>query len=393
MQASSQQQSQTAQKQAAQTSADSQVLVLCPKCGAEIPEDAPFCGECGAAAKQRICPNCGKGNTLTADICQYCKAWLLENQCKFCYAELSDDSSFCPECGKPREGIPCPHCGHLSIFGFCPKCGKPVTEEAVAELKAAQAEMPPAPVDPQIAEMEAELAKLEAVINAEPEPVIAYDDYEDAYDPDGYDEPDPVIEAEPERKPFFSSSQMASIRQTGSDIDAAQMQRAEEARIAEEKRKEAERIAEEKRREAARLAEEKRREAARLAEERRQAAEAKRIADEAERQRQIQQAQAQKAALQQKMEQDRIAAAAAREAAAIAQARQNAQKRFNNNQDARKWHLARRNPGAIGWLCNYSDTVHLYTDGGPDECADASKGGCDYFGEIYKEGDWWKPKQ
>jgi predicted amidophosphoribosyltransferase len=48
---------------------------------------------------------------------------------------------FCPECGKPKDGIPCPNCGNLSIFDFCSVCGKPVTEEAIADLQKAKKEM------------------------------------------------------------------------------------------------------------------------------------------------------------------------------------------------------------------------------------------------------------
>jgi chemotaxis protein histidine kinase CheA len=392
MQTNSQQQQQQSavKKQAVQTEFDTQALTLCPNCGAELDEGTLYCPECATPLQQRICPKCGKANAMSSDICQFCKAWLLEKQCKFCYAELDDDAGFCPECGKPKEGISCPHCGNLSIFDFCPKCGKPVTEEAIAEVQTAQAEGAPVPLDPQIAEMEAELARLETLINAEPIPEPAIDD-NDVYDPDDdyvAKEPEPVIEEEPVRKSFFSDSQMASIRQSGAAIDEAQRQRAEaaeKARIAEEQRQ----------REAARLAEEKRQrqEAAQKAAQ--QAAQkaaqqaAQRAADEAERQRQIRDAQAQKEALQQKLEQDRVAVAASK-SAAIAQARQNAQKKFATNQEARCWHIARHHPSAVGWLCNYSGCVHLYNpDGGPDDCHDPAQGGCDYFGRIKMGPNGW----
>ncbi|MDR0313637.1 MAG: hypothetical protein LBI14_08560 [Treponema sp.] len=52
-----------------------------------------------------------------------------------------DDALFCPECGKPKDGIPCHHCGNLSIFDFCSVCGKPVTEEAIADVQRAKKEM------------------------------------------------------------------------------------------------------------------------------------------------------------------------------------------------------------------------------------------------------------
>jgi predicted amidophosphoribosyltransferase len=217
---------------------------ICPNCHAELPEEALFCSECGLSINQRVCPKCGAPASPTADICQTCGAWLLEGKCKFCYADLSsNDALFCPECGKPKDGIPCPHCGALSIFDFCSKCGKPVTEEAIAELKHAQEEMASqtasemtkktftsnqdarrwynAQAAAQTAEIEAELAKLETLINSEPE------ETED-------EAPAPA------RKSLFSDRQMASIRKTGAVVDEIARKRIE-AEEAERKRKEAER--------------------------------------------------------------------------------------------------------------------------------------------------------
>ena len=228
------------------TQNDGQKAGICPNCNAEIPEEALFCQECGLPIKQRVCPKCGAPASPTADICQVCGAWLLEGKCKFCYADLSSsDALFCPECGKPKDGIPCPNCGTLSIFDFCSKCGKPVTEEAIAELKHAQAEMASqsssdapetakktfssnqearrwynAQAAAQTAEIEAELAKLETLINSEPEP-----------EETGDEAPAPV------RKSLFSDRQMASIRKTGAVVDEIARKRIE-AEEAERKRKE-----------------------------------------------------------------------------------------------------------------------------------------------------------
>jgi chemotaxis protein histidine kinase CheA len=379
MQASSQQQqqSQSATTQAAKTVAKTQDgtqnALLCPKCNSEVPEDAACCPECGNPVKQRVCPKCGFENMLNEDICRACKTWLLEGQCIFCYAKLGDDAGFCPECGKPQVGIPCPNCGNLSTFDFCSKCGNPVTEEAVAELQAVQANAPP-PVNTQIAAMEAELAELETFISSEPEPEIEpeIEEYIDE------DEPEVVVE-EPVRKSLFSERQIASITQAGADIDRANQQRAEEARIAEEKRQEAEakrKAADEKRKEAAA---------------RQKAANAKKAADEAERQQQIQEAQNKKAALQKTLDQNR-AAAIARRAAAMEAVKQNAYKTFSDNNAARIWHAARRHPDSIGWLCNAFGNVHLYKDGGLNECSCPQNGGCDYFGRIVKCSDgFYKP--
>jgi predicted amidophosphoribosyltransferase len=333
MQASEQQQQEqiVSQKQATQNAVDTQSVILCPNCGAELPEEALFCSECSYAVKQHICPKCGTANSFSSDICNSCKTWLLEKQCKFCYAELSDDASFCPECGKPKEGIPCPHCGNLSIFDFCTKCGKPITEEAVAEAQAVQENTP---LDTHTAAIEAEIAKLEAIANSEP----ATEDG-DVFDPDDHYEP--VVETEPVRKSLFSDGQLSSILKTGADIDEAQEKRAEEARIAEEKRKEAWRLA--------------------------------KIA-KVERQQQIE-AQAKIEALRKELEQYTDA----QKAAIIEDAKQSKNKKFPSSQQARRWHNAHRHPGAIAWKCNAYGTVHYYSDGGPNECGDPAKGGYDIF--------------
>jgi len=232
----------------------------------------------------------------------------LEGKCKFCYADLSsDDALFCPECGKPKNGIPCPNCGTLSIFDFCSKCGKPVTEEAIAELKHAQEEMASqaSSAAPETAKktfssnqearrwynaqaaaqtdgIETELAQLEALINSKPEPE----------EPEQIENEAPV----PVKKSLFSDRQMESIRKTGAVVDEITRQRFEAERIAEEKRK---------------------------------AEEAERKRKEAERQRQLKEAQERKEALERQLR-------------------------------------------ARAWRCNAYGAIH---PGGPNQCADPSKGG------------------
>jgi len=315
---------------------DAQAVFLCPNCQEEIAEDSLFCPECGGAVKQHICPNCRKPNSPSSDICEFCGSWLLEGKCKFCYAELDDGAAFCPECAKPKDGIPCPNCGTLSLFDFCTKCGKPVTPEAIAEAQAVQASMP-VTANPQTAEMEEELAELEALINSEPE----IDEFTD--------EPAAAASEPQGRKSLLSANIINSFRKTGAEMEAANQRRIEAERIAEEKRK---------------------------------VAEAKRLAEEEERQRKIREAQAQKEALQKKLAQDKKAADATQKAQAIAAAKQNSTKRFHDNQAARRFHTARRHPDAIGWQCNYAGCVHLWAQGGPNHCNDPGKGGCDYFGSI-----------
>jgi len=313
---------------------DNSKAILCPNCNAELPEVALFCPECGSSTGHR-CPKCGAPASATADICQDCGAWLLEGQCKFCYAEIPDEALFCPECGKPKEGIFCPHCGKLSIFDFCSGCGKPVTEEAAAELQRAQDEMlnrisPAAPAATaeaagktfssnqearrwfnasaiaEKARIEAEIAKLEVLLG-EVQQIDSESEPEETNAP-------PVSPKPPQRKSLFSDKQLESIRKTGAAVEEVTRQRVEAERIAEEKRKEEERIAEEKRK--AEEAERKRRE-----EERKR--------KEEERQRQIKEAQALKEELERR--------------------------------------IRSRN-----WLCNAYGTVH---PGGPNECADPSRGG------------------
>ena len=194
-----------------------QNAVPCPNCGVSIPDGALFCPECGFDLNTpSFCPNCGAKTSSGADICPVCKTWLLEGQCKFCYTELSPDAVFCPECGNPKDGIQCPDCGALSIFDFCTKCGKPLTEGAALALKLARddpdAREMVAAVE-QTVSIEAELARLEALIQSEPSVSPA---------------PPPV------KKSLFSDRQLSSIIKTAENREAAVLRREEEEKKAEE---------------------------------------------------------------------------------------------------------------------------------------------------------------
>lgn len=51
---------------------------------------------------------------------------------------MEADDRFCPECGGPRQGITCPHCGTLNFRSFCSKCDAPLDELAAEEMERAK---------------------------------------------------------------------------------------------------------------------------------------------------------------------------------------------------------------------------------------------------------------
>jgi membrane protease subunit (stomatin/prohibitin family) len=73
----------------------------CPKCGADLPENAKFCLECGekiAAAQNGIkCPNCGE-TTPAGKFCLHCGSPIAK-KCPDCGAEIPANGKFCLECG------------------------------------------------------------------------------------------------------------------------------------------------------------------------------------------------------------------------------------------------------------------------------------------------------
>ena len=76
-------------------------LIKCPKCGADLPENAKFCLNCGeripVEAGMVICPNCGK-SVPKAKFCPEC-GHKFGNSCPNCGASLADGAKFCMECG------------------------------------------------------------------------------------------------------------------------------------------------------------------------------------------------------------------------------------------------------------------------------------------------------
>lgn len=76
---------------------------ICPKCGEEMPENAKFCLECGTKIEylnenEMICPHCGN-KTIKSKFCMSCGASLIR-RCSKCGAELPENAKFCLECGE-----------------------------------------------------------------------------------------------------------------------------------------------------------------------------------------------------------------------------------------------------------------------------------------------------
>lgn len=87
-----------------QAAAPATAKVKCAKCGAELPANAKFCGECGEkytppAAGTIVCPGCGK-SVPEAKFCPECGSKLGKPVCPKCGAEVAADTKFCGECGE-----------------------------------------------------------------------------------------------------------------------------------------------------------------------------------------------------------------------------------------------------------------------------------------------------
>lgn len=77
-------------------------VMVCPKCGNQLPPNAKFCLECGTKIEplnenEMICPSCGK-KTPKGKFCMECGVSLI-NKCPNCGAEVPKTGNFCFECG------------------------------------------------------------------------------------------------------------------------------------------------------------------------------------------------------------------------------------------------------------------------------------------------------
>ena len=74
----------------------------CPKCSAENPATAKFCGQCGEkmpVAEKKPCPTCKTENPSGAKFCSNCGVVLGSRTCSTCGHENSPEAKFCADCG------------------------------------------------------------------------------------------------------------------------------------------------------------------------------------------------------------------------------------------------------------------------------------------------------
>jgi len=82
---------------------ESEVLVICPECGAHVSSKSKFCPECG----EKLGPKRGAKSHEAEE--GKAKAPELGGGragfCMYCGTELPEDSNFCPECGKKVKRV------------------------------------------------------------------------------------------------------------------------------------------------------------------------------------------------------------------------------------------------------------------------------------------------
>ena len=92
----------------------------CKKCGANNPDEAVFCAQCGARLNGKsACPSCGRLNDEENNFCGFCGVRL-------------DGKTVCKSCGEVFEGNFCPKCGTEKTTAF--EKDAPRSEKAEARL-------------------------------------------------------------------------------------------------------------------------------------------------------------------------------------------------------------------------------------------------------------------
>ena len=86
-----------------ETTKKSENTIKCPSCHNDIPADAKFCMNCGAEIRKEsekemvICPHC-KERVPKGKFCMSCGKEM-ENVCPKCGAEILENAKFCMSCG------------------------------------------------------------------------------------------------------------------------------------------------------------------------------------------------------------------------------------------------------------------------------------------------------
>lgn len=103
-------------------------------CGAALPENVAYCGNCGRAVR----PRCGLCNTIYSDKAQFCttcgapRSFARPLQCPNCNIRLMGGGNFCPGCGQLLFRL-CVNCGTPQMSGWlhCPVCNQPADAGAL----------------------------------------------------------------------------------------------------------------------------------------------------------------------------------------------------------------------------------------------------------------------